>query len=128
MKLFKFLGITYLEEENDASYVQQMDTFESNVKEFYDTGSRTFLGVNGTTDGKGETFYSHALRYYMPGIARKTYKRHRLGVGIFNMQGFERRNKESKNCMKRFSNNKGNVLVNNMKRLWDVYEHDINAV
>ena len=64
----------------------------------------------------------------MPEIVRTTYTRHSLGVGIFNMQGFERRTKESKNCMKRFSNGKGNVLINNMNRLWDVFKNELNAV
>lgn len=43
------------------------------------------------------------------------------------MQGSERRKTESKNCMKRFSNNKGNVVVNNLKRVHDIFEHKVNA-
>ena len=128
--IFKFLGITYIVEDDDSNtYIKQMQKFEADVKKFYDVGSRSFLStVSSSRDGNAETFYSHSLRYYMPVIARKTYQTHQLGVGIFNMQGFERRNKESKNCMRRFSNNKGNVVVNNMKRLWDVFEYESNAV
>ena len=69
----------------------------------------------------------HVLRYYIVDIAKITYEKHQLGVGIFSMQGFERRNKESKNTMKRFCNNKGNVLMNNMKRLYGVYINDKNG-
>ena len=64
----------------------------------------------------------------MPDIVLKTFERHGLGVGIFTMQGFERRNKESKNCLKRFTNNKDNVLIQNMNRLYNVFEHQVNAV
>ena len=71
--------------------------------------------------GDAETFYMHALRFYMPEIADETWKRHGLGVGIFTMQGVERRNKESKNCYNRFSNRKGNELLNNLSKLWDIF-------
>ena len=37
------------------------------------------------------------------------------------MQGYERQNKESKNCFKRFTNKKGNFLVNNVRRLYDIF-------
>mmetsp|Transcript_23467 Transcript_23467/g.34113 ORF Transcript_23467/g.34113 Transcript_23467/m.34113 type:complete len:425 (-) Transcript_23467:41-1315(-) len=43
------------------------------------------------------------------------------------MQGYERRNKESKNTLKRFTNHKGNILVQNMKRLWDIFKHSMNS-
>ena len=56
-----------------------------------------------------------------------TLERHGLGIGIFNMQGFERRNKESKNTLRRFSNMKGNIVINNVKRLWDIFYYEINA-
>ena len=126
VRIFKFTSKTYIEDV-DAIYLNKVETFERDLKNFYEVGSRTFLSTDGTTNGSQETFYCHVLRYYVPKIVRTTFNRHRLGIGIFTMQGFERRNKESKNCMKRFSNNKGNVIMNNMKRLHDVFEHEINA-
>ena len=41
------------------------------------------------------------------------------------MQGYEWQNKESKNTLKQFNNNRGNIAVSNMNRLWDqsYYEH-----
>lgn len=125
-QLFKFLGTTYIVEGGGEEYCNRLDKFNDDVTCFYEKGRRTFLSEPGNPGGS-ETFYMHALRFYLPRFARQTYQRHGLGVGIFNMQGFERRNKESKNCMKRFCNHRGNVLVNNMKRIYDVFEHDLNA-
>ena len=70
-----------------------------------------------TKIGKKETFYMHALRNYIPTFAKITLKRHGLGIGIFNMKKFERRNKKSKNILRRFSNMKGNIVINNVRQL-----------
>ena len=127
LKLFKFLGITYI--TNEDKYKNDLLQFELNLKRFYTVGTRTFLSSQQMiVDGREESFYCHALCYYMIEIAKVTFERHRVGIGIFNMQGFERRNKESKNCIRRFSNKRGNVLPNNLRRIWDVFEHDINAI
>ena len=69
----------------------------------------------------------HCLRFYIPKIAEETFQKHKLGLGIFTMQGFERRNKESKNTLRRFCNSKGDILKPNMKRLYDIFYHKINA-
>ena len=129
-KIFKFLGISYLSTDARRQRYLSEDIvkFNNNIKEFYDAGSRTFLSKKGSSSGTEETFYLHALRYYMPEIVKVTFERHQVGVGIFSMQGFERRNKESKNCMRRFCNHRGNIVVTNLKRVWDIFEHDINAV
>lgn len=63
----------------------------------------------------------------MPVIIKQTYNRHGTGVGIFNMQGFERRNKENKNILRRFSNHKGNLCVNNIKRVCNIFENNGSA-
>jgi hypothetical protein len=107
--------------------LEQVQSFICNLKSFYSIGGRTFLSKPGTTTGTEETFYLHALRFYIPRIVKQTFDRHGTGIGVFTMQGFERRNKESKNCMKRFSNNRGNMMVNNIKRVWDIFEYDVNA-
>jgi hypothetical protein len=52
------------------------------------------------------------------------YQRHKLGLGIFNMQEFERRNEESKYSMRRFATlnrNPSAFLINNAKRLLQVF-------
>ena len=129
LRIFKFLGITYLGhdvsiKEYEDHYLQD---FKDDLVNFYSFGRSTYLATSPSdVDGNGETFYMHTLRFYIPYIATETFKLHQCGVGIFTMQGFERRNKESKNCLQRFSNNKGNILVNNMKRVWDIFENDMN--
>ena len=90
-KICKFINITKVEDED--AYLQSMDEFEEHVKKFYENGRNWFLTKK--NDGDDETFYMHAIRFYMPSIARRTYNDHKCGLGIFTMQGFERRNKET---------------------------------
>jgi hypothetical protein len=81
-------------------------------------------------DEMDESLYVHKLGYYMPVHVKITFERHRLVIGIFTMQGFERRNKESKNCIKRFSTGNRNCfsfLVNNMRRLLIAFLHEVKA-
>lgn len=55
-----------------------------------------------------ETFYLHVLRFYLPVIAEYTWDNYRLGLGVYTMQGFECRNKESKKDLRRLTNKRGN--------------------
>ena len=79
-------------------YKECMQEFKKNLISFYDAESRTFL-TKADSVGSKKTFYLHALRYYMPVIAEITYNRHQKGIGIFSMQCFEYRKKESKSYM-----------------------------
>ena len=110
--IFKFLAIiSYIEEGDGDEYKNRLQQFNSQLEEFYSIGIRTFLTKPWKTVGSDEKFYSHALRFYIPWMAKEAFEKHGVGVGIFTMQGFEQRNKESTNCMKRFSNWKGNIWV-----------------
>ena len=104
-----------------------MKTFVENVKKFYEIGKRSFLTKVKSKVGGDETFYLHCLRFYMPMIAKDTLEKHGIGLGIFTMQGFERRNKESKNTLKRFCNGKGDILSPNLRRLYDVFHYEHNS-
>ena len=75
-------------------YKFELLKFEDDVKQFYQVGSKSFLTKNNM--GDGENFYHHVLRYYIPHISKITFEKHHLGIGVFTMQGYERRNKESK--------------------------------
>ena len=101
-----------------------LDRFESNIDEFYRCGTETFLSGKGNDIGDDETYYLHALKYYIPKHARKIWHTHKCGIGVFTMQGFERRNKESKNIMRRFNNKKHNICSQILKRLWDFFFHN----
>ena len=50
-----------------------------------------------------------------------------MGLGIFTMQGFERRNKESKNTLRRFCNKNGDYLTQNLRRLYWIFQYDSNG-
>jgi hypothetical protein len=100
--------------ENPRKYLEgELPDFENNLKLFIKSGRYSFL-LN------DEPFYFHCMRYYLPTIARQTFHSFQLGLGIFNMQGFERRNKESKTLLHRACNNKRSskaMLRNNIRRL-----------
>jgi len=123
-RMIKFLCMSYIN-ETDEEYLTLLHQFSEDTRNFIKNGRLTFL-----IDEQDETFYVHTLCYYMPVHAKITFERHRLGLGIFTMQGFERRNKESKNCIKRFSTGNRNCfsfLVNNMRRLLIAFLHEVKA-
>ena len=121
-KITPFLVITKI--ENTEEYQSLIERFEDNFKYFYAVGAKTFFTKN--TVGDEENFYSHCFRYYLPVIARQTFSVHGVDLGDFTMQGFERRNKEIKNIFKSFNNGKGNILLQNIKRLSDVFVNNAN--
>jgi hypothetical protein len=119
-----FMCQTYIDSDSVDSYKLNLLQFQQNVKKFYDVAAKASI------IDENEIFYFHCLRYYMPTIAETTFDRHQLGIGIFSMQSFERRNKESKNMLARFStmNRKcAAFLVNNIKRLAQVFHYNINS-
>ena len=88
-------------------------------------GAKIFLTYQ--VIGYKESFYNHCLRFYLPKIGRDLLQEHGVGLYVFKMQGFERRNKESKNTFKRFNDRKGNVLRQNIARLSDVFTNSGNS-
>ena len=93
--------------------------FEQNITEFYHVGSTSFMKRK--LVGDSETYYLHCLRFYISKLARQTWERHECGIGIYSMQGFERRNKESKSIMNKFNNNKQHRIPQQLRRLWDIF-------
>lgn len=92
---------------------------EQKVKEFYKVGTTYFLSTKYV--GDKENFYSQALPFYMPQFAKITFERHGVGLGIFTMQRFEHRNKESKFIFLNHTNKKGNVAKQTIGRLFDSF-------
>ena len=118
-QMVPFLNICHVKDK--AGYPGRITKFEEDVKKLYAVGAKTFLSTQYV--GDEENFYSHCLRFYMPVFARKTFEEHGTGLGIFNMQGFEHRNKESKRHFTRHTNKKGNVALQVMPRLWDDFSN-----
>ena len=69
--------------------------------------------------------FIHVLRLYFSRIADENLEKYNIGLGIFTMQGFEKRNKESKNVLWRFSNGNDNIIVRNIKQLWDIFMKEL---
>ena len=101
-----------------------MESFRPMVKQFYAYGTDTFLSKH--SKGDAETFYCHVLRYYMNDIIKDTWETYKRGVGIFTMQGFERRNKESKFILQHRTNNKGNIIIQNLINLFAQFHNNNN--
>ena len=81
----------------DGAYENSMRYFEEDVKTFYKAGKPSFLqGRSGSIEYAGETVYLHTLRFHTPRLMQKIWEKHGLPIGCFTMQGFERRNQESK--------------------------------
>ena len=70
--------------------------------------------------GNAENFYFHILFYYFPMLVDHLWEIHQVGIGVFNLQGFERRNNESKTIAKRFYNSKHNVCYQTMNRAFNL--------
>ena len=54
-----------------------------------------------------------------------TLEKHNMGLGIYTMQGYEHSNKERKMCFVKFTNKKGNVCTQVLKRLWDLFSNQL---
>ena len=90
--------------------------YKSTVNQFYEAGMKSFL--TGTSEGDGETFYVHNVTFYMPRIIDDTYQKHKLGPGIWSMEGFEYKNAQSKRAIYTRSNRKGNLPAQSLARLY----------
>ena len=123
-RIVSFMTISRVENGNE--YEDLLKKFRANVQEFYAVGKHSYV-----SKAEDESFYIHCLCNYMPKLAEKTYVDHKVGLGIFTMQGFERRNKESKNTIQRFTTkNRKNLhalLKNNLERLGMVFYYEMNA-
>ena len=87
--MLPFLNICCIKDK--AGYPAKITKFEDDVKQYYAVGAKTFFST--LYVGNQKKIYSHCPKFYMPVFARKTFEEHSTGLGIFNMQGFEHRNK-----------------------------------
>ena len=124
----KFLNITTVIDKEathieqvlqESEYLGKIEQLKRDVKKYYEYGKDTFLTK--TMIGDKENFYMHCLRYYIPQLAERIWQKHYIRLEIFTMQGYERQNKEFKNILKRFTNSRGNVLLQNIKRVDNIF-------
>ena len=122
----KLLKRAKVDKKEVEGFPLELEKFKKNIDSFYKCGINTFL----TSDevGDDETYYLHALTYYILYHARKTSDDHKYGVGVFTMQGFERRNKMSKNILRRFNNMKTQMQSQILKCLWDSFFYNNDHV
>ena len=106
-----------LPKEQIANYMSE--TYKKYAKEFYNAGIKLFM--TNAIVGDGEIFYIHNLSFYMPSIIEDTYKKHKLGPGVWSMEGFEYKNTQSKRAVYTHSNRKGNLPAQSLARLYLIY-------
>ena len=71
--------------------------------------------------GYKETFYMNSIRHYTPIHAQDTWDTYKLCVGIFTMEGFERRHLESKPVVRNHTNKKVNITLQSAKEIYEKY-------
>ena len=127
-EIVPFLRIMYIINRNDTmaeqntckeDYDKLLVSIKDTIRHFYLHAAKSFMKkvINGDT----ETFYMHALRHYILKHAQDTWTKYKLGVGIFTMEGFERRNKESKEAVRKHTNKKDNITIQSCNKLYEKY-------
>lgn len=118
----RFLKKMVVKKGEEGKHELEMRVFEDNVTKFYKLGGKSFLN-RGKNIGFYKITYMHALRFYMPKFSNDTWVEHNLPLGIYTMQGFERRNKESKNIFSKRTNNKSNPCMQTLPFLYESFRY-----
>ena len=121
----KFINTTKIPDDKVDACKTELEDFNKNVVEFYKCGGTAFM--KGDQLGDKETFYLHVVRNYLPQIAKNVFEKCQFGLGVFTMQGFEHRNKQSKRTFKLKTNSTGNTVLQSMKALRNLFKHSINV-
>ena len=109
IKIHGFVTKAKIEAGDD--YEEEIKQFEALVNQFYEYGRTTFLTSKAGAISSIETSYMHILRCNLATLAKVTFRRHGVGIGVFTLQGYKRRNKEGKNIFLKHYNIKGNLSV-----------------
>ena len=64
----------------------------------------------------------HILRYITGPLAKLTFERHGVGIGVFTLQGYERCNLESKFIFVRHTNKLNNFLIQILRKLTENFD------
>jgi len=122
-KITKFINIAKVPDDKVDAYKTELEDFNKNVVAFCKCGGTTFM--KGDQMGDNETFYLHVVRNYLPEIAKNVLENCQFGLGVFTMQGFEHRNKQSKRTFKLKTNSTGNIVLQSMKALCSLFKFSI---
>ena len=115
--LYKFLVKAVV----DENYLDKVEVFEKNAELFYQAGKKLFLS-NRTNIGGKETSYVHMLRFVTRKLARLTFHRHGVGIGVSTLQGYERRNQESKYIFVRHTNKLYDFVKQILRQLTEKFD------
>ena len=74
-----------------------------------------------SVNGNGKKFYIHNIIFYMPSIIEDTYKKHKLGPGIWSMNGFRYKNAQIKRVIYTHSDFKGNLPCQSLAHLYLIF-------
>jgi hypothetical protein len=85
------------------------------MSKFYEYGIDTIF--TDMVHGNSETFYCHCAKYYVLRLVHIILDELNYGVGIWTIQGFEHRNKQSKYIYENKTNDKGNFCEQVLKGL-----------
>ena len=127
-EIVPFLRTMYIINKNDTkaeqdiceeNYNTLLVSIKDTIRHFYLHAAKSFMTK--VDPGDTETFYIHALRHYILKHAQDTWSKYKLGVGIFTMEGFERRNSESKEAVRKHTNKKDNITVQSCNKLYEKY-------
>ena len=115
--LYKFL----VKAKVDGNYLDKVKVFEKNAELFYEAGKISFLSEGTDISGK-ETSYIHVLRFVTGKLARLTFNCHSVGIGVFILQGYKRRNQESNYVALRHTNKLYNFIAQILRRLTENFD------
>ena len=123
MKIHEFIIKPKIDDGDD--YEEEIKQVEILVKQPYEYDRTTFLALKAGVIDSLETSYMHILWYNLATLAKITFRRHKVGIDIFTLQGMERCNKESKNIFLKHCNMKGNLCEQTMKGLTDQFDENL---
>eukprot|EP00957_Ditylum_brightwellii_P012814 968509-Ditylum_brightwellii.AAC.1 len=109
--------------DDPKQYKMMLAVFKKDVALFYEYGKTSFLTKE--KEGAGKIFYTHVLHRYMPQPVEKLFKKYNVGLGIATMQAFEHRNKQNKRIVVNKSNGRGNICMQTLKTLYQVFKHRV---
>ena len=95
-EISRILSVTYISLEKEEWYKTQMANYKLLVAQFKSAAKHTIFSLRSASESEeiNENYYSHVVINYTIPIMEQTFKQFHCSMGIFSMQGIERRNKE----------------------------------